>query len=79
MFNTRVPDTSLGVLVPGVEGKIIRPDGTEADYDEPGELWARGPAVTPGYFRNPEATKEVFIDGWVRMGDTMRFDRQGFL
>ena len=57
----------------------MRPDGTEADYDEPGELWARGEVASPGYYNNPEATREVFVDGWVRMGDTMRFDRHGFL
>ena len=57
----------------------MRPDGTEADYDESGELWARGEVASPGYYNNPEATREVFVDGWVRMGDTMRFDRHGFL
>ncbi len=40
------------------------PEGME------GELWFRGPSVTPGYYKNPEATAECFRpDGWLRTGD----------
>ena len=74
-----MPPNSVGVLFPGVEAKIIRPDGTEAGYDEPGELWARGPNVCLGYYKNEKATKETFVNGWVRTGDTLTVDRQGML
>lgn len=67
------------MLAPGVEGRITREDGTDADYDEPGELWLRGPNLVPGYFRNEKATRESFVDGWLRTGDTLRADREGFL
>ena len=71
--------SSSGVLAPGVEGRIVREDGTEADYDEPGELWVHGPNMAPGYYRNEKATREAFVDGWLRTGDTLRVDRQGYL
>ena len=74
-----VPSDSVGVLSPGVEGRIVRPDGTDADYDEPGELWVRGPNMALGYLNNDKATRETFVDGWVRTGDTMKADTKGFL
>ena len=79
MFGRTVPRGSVGPLGPGIEGRVVRPDGTDADYDEPGELWVRGPNMSPGYFRNEESTKKVFGDGWVRTGDTLKVDRDGML
>ncbi|MGH9056882.1 MAG: class I adenylate-forming enzyme family protein [Acidimicrobiales bacterium] len=44
-----------------------------------GELWARGDAVTPGYWRLPEVTSERFVDGWLRTGDLVRADADGYM
>lgn len=61
---------SSGSLMPGIEARIITPEGEEVTkYDTPGELWVKGPANTLGYLNNPKATKETFVDGYLRTGD----------
>ncbi|MBU1607285.1 MAG: acyl--CoA ligase [Alphaproteobacteria bacterium] len=72
------PD-SCGPPVAVADLKIMSADGTrELGVGEIGELWARGPMVVKGYWRNPEATADTFIDGWVRTGDLARLDEEGF-
>lgn len=72
------PD-SCGTPVAVSDIKIMSPDGTqELPVGEVGELWARGPQIVAGYWNNPEATAETFIDGWVRTGDLARIDEEGF-
>ena len=61
------------------EMRIVREDGTTADPDELGEIWMRGPTVTPGYWNRPEANRESFVDGWFRSGDIGCRDKDGFL
>jgi long-subunit acyl-CoA synthetase (AMP-forming) len=61
---------SSGWLVPGVEARIVTPDGVEVtEYDTPGELWIKSPSVVLGYLGNEKATKETFTDGWMHTGD----------
>lgn len=79
LFGPETKVGSVGVLLPGQEARIVRPDGTEADAGEPGELWVKGGNVALGYFGNEKATKETFIDGWVRTGDTFKADKDGWL
>jgi fatty-acyl-CoA synthase len=56
----------------------VREDGTEAAVGEVGELWLRGPTVSPGYWNNPGATASTFVDGWVHTGDQFRVDEKGY-
>ena len=60
---------SVGLPLPGVQIKIVKPDGTAAADGETGELWLKGPNVFAGYWRRPEATQAAFVDGWFRTGD----------
>lgn len=60
---------STGILFPGMEARIVRDDGSEAEPNEPGELYLKGDNVTLGYWNNEKANKETFIDGWLRTGD----------
>ena len=46
---------------------------------ETGELLVRGPLVFDGYFEDPDATAEAFVDGWYRTGDLAEFDADGYL
>ena len=72
------PD-SCGPALPVSDLKIVSEDGTrELAVGEVGELWARGPQIVKGYWRNPEATARTFVDGWVRTGDIARLDAEGF-
>jgi fatty-acyl-CoA synthase len=60
----------LGRPLRGFELRIVDPQTGDARGErEVGELELRGPSVTPGYFRNPEATAATFRDGWLRTGD----------
>ena len=69
---------SSGKPVLHTEVRIVRPDGTDADVGELGELWVRGPNVTPGYWNRPEANASSFTDGWLHTGDATRVDEEGF-
>ena len=69
---------SVGKLYPGVEVRVLREDESEADVNEAGELYVRGERVALGYWNNEKATKETFVDGWIRTGDLVRVDQDGF-
>ncbi|KIL66829.1 hypothetical protein M378DRAFT_74729 [Amanita muscaria Koide BX008] len=69
---------STGVLLPNLVAKILREDGTEADVNEVGELWIKGPTVSLGYWNNEKATKETFVDGWLKTGDKFRVNEDGY-
>jgi long-chain acyl-CoA synthetase len=73
---------SAGLPVPGVEIRIVDPAdlGRDCAPGQVGELWTRSPANALGYYKQPKATAEKFTrDGWLRTGDLVRADDQGYL
>ncbi len=69
---------SVGMPSPFTEGKIMTPEGREAAPNEIGELWVRGPNVTPGYWNKPAETAATFEGEWLKTGDSARKDEDGF-
>lgn len=62
-----------------VQVRIADVQGRDLPANEPGELLLRGPMVTPGYWRNPEATAAALREGWFHSGDMARMDAEGYL
>jgi len=70
---------SVGLPLPGVAVKIMKPDGSEAGVDETGELWLKGPNVFAGYWQNEAATRNAFVDGWFKTGDIGSVAADGYI
>ena len=69
---------SCGKLVLHAEAKIVDDDGKTVKPGEIGELWVKGPNITPGYWRREDANRTSFTDGWLHTGDAARQDDEGF-
>jgi malonyl-CoA/methylmalonyl-CoA synthetase len=70
---------SIGLPLPGVEARIVDPDSfKDLGTGEVGEIWLRGPNVTPGYWGKPRETEAAFINGWFRTGDLGKKDEEGY-
>jgi len=65
---------SVGRPLPNVELRINDPDAQGI-----GQIVARGPSVSQGYFRNPAATARILRDGWLQTGDLGSVDTDGYV
>lgn len=69
---------SVGKPLMLLDVRIVGADGAEAPVGESGEIWMRGPGLTPGYWKKPEETAKAFTaDGWLKSGDIGRRDADG--
>jgi acyl-CoA synthetase (AMP-forming)/AMP-acid ligase II len=68
---------SVGRVSANCELRVVR-DGRDVGHGEDGELWLRGPQLTSGYLRRPEATAGLIgAGGWLRTGDLGHVDDDG--
>lgn len=72
---------SIGTPFPSTDIRIVDPESLQdAEDGEPGELWVKGPQRFRGYWKNEEATRAALTeDGWLRTGDVVTMDEDGFL
>jgi acyl-CoA synthetase (AMP-forming)/AMP-acid ligase II len=70
----RIP---CGRVVPGMSARAVDEAGRELPRGGIGEIVVRGPGVMQGYWNDPEATREILLDGWIRTGDLGFVDDAG--
>jgi fatty-acyl-CoA synthase len=61
--------SAIGLPHLTLEMKLMSGDGQEVAAGQPGEIWARGWSVTPGYWERPDLNEQAFVGGWFRTGD----------
>ena len=78
----RVPSKpmSIGLPLPATDIRFVDIDtGKAVGIGENGELQVKGAQVMVGYYDNPEATRDAFMDGWLRTGDVGHMDEDGYV
>ncbi|PYP87982.1 MAG: hypothetical protein DMF61_07730 [Blastocatellia bacterium AA13] len=73
--------TKTGYPMIGVDVRVVDDSGIDVkpDSGEVGEVIARANVVMSGYWRQPEATDAVIVDGWFHSGDMAMLDSEGFI
>ena len=70
---------SVGAVPPFIDIKIVRKNGEECQSEEIGEICGRGPLMMKEYYKSPDLTRAVIVDGWLHSGDLGYLDDDGFL
>jgi long-chain acyl-CoA synthetase len=71
---------SIGMPLPGTDIRFVDHDsGKVVGIGENGELQVKGPQVMAGYYNNEEASRDAFMDGWLRTGDVGHMDEDGYV
>ncbi len=69
---------SIGKAVKHVQIKLVDHNQNEVGINEDGEMWVKSSANMIGYWQNPQATAENLVDGWLRTGDLVSLDADGY-
>lgn len=72
-------EETVGPLLPGVEIRVLRPDGTEAAIGEPGDIGVRAAGMATAYHDDPAETARRFRGGWFHPGDMVSRRADGLL
>ncbi len=70
---------SVGPVLPGYEAKCVDEEMIELPLGEVGELIVKGDCVMQGYYKREDATKESIVNGWLKTGDLVKIDKDGFI
>jgi acyl-CoA synthetase (AMP-forming)/AMP-acid ligase II len=70
---------SVGVPPPFFDMRIVDESGRDVPAGEVGEIVGRSPLLMSGYYKRPDLTREVIVDGWLHSGDMGYVDEDGFL
>ncbi|MBW1802605.1 MAG: long-chain-fatty-acid--CoA ligase [Deltaproteobacteria bacterium] len=70
---------SAGTEAKLTEVKIVDPEGNECPPDVPGEELARGDNIMKGYWKMPDETAKIIVDGWLHTGDICLRDEDGYV
>ena len=70
-----------GFVMPLVKLRVVAPEGKDVagDGTETGEIVVRTPWLTPGYYKDPERTEELWAGGWMHTGDVAHVDEYGYI
>lgn len=75
-----LPDSlPAGRVIPGMSVRVAGPSGHPLAAGQSGEILVRGDGRMRGYWRDPAATADAFVSGWLRTGDLGHVDESGFL
>jgi acyl-CoA synthetase (AMP-forming)/AMP-acid ligase II len=73
------PRGTAGKVFPGVQAKLVDASGSPVPVGQPGEAYIRSDGLMLGYYNQPELTaQKVTPDGWVRTGDLLVMDEDGY-
>ncbi|RSL15187.1 acyl-CoA synthetase (AMP-forming)/AMP-acid ligase II [Edaphobacter aggregans] len=70
---------SAGRPLDNLAVRIVDEDGKDLPAGEVGEIVVKGPSITLGYLNEPEESRRVFDDGWLRTGDLAHLDAEGYI
>ena len=70
---------SVGQPLDNVTVSVVDDNGKPVETNQVGQLVVKGPSICQGYLNDPDETRRVFIDGWLKTGDLARQDAEGFL
>ena len=68
-MDTAAYNGTIGYPMPGTDVTLRDDNGALVPPGEPGEMWIRGPQVMQGYWQQPDETRRVLEDGWLKSGD----------